>query len=303
MKTIRMPRRMGEITERLPAPQYDQPTFKRTNSQPQMRLDAIDTNVHKKLITSSESKTRPSAPASGAARNTDVNQTSKLNLGGKQIVEVESKSLIKKAHELHNIINSQKPSEKKQDGASLHQYSTPEKSANQPLSLADRAARINNELNYELPAIEEAADKENDTFATGGPIAALQLAAKRREANRLKQRESQSNNSSRINTSQDRSHLRSAEPSVGSAKKDQYRMYREAGDKNSIGIGNLARNALPPRSRISYASKNGLVGESQTPAYQPAKATDLINNQVKNDKVSLPRIQSSRSNHLTPSVI
>ena len=128
--------------------------------------------------------------------------------------------------------------------------------------MADRAARINNELNYELPAIEEAADKENDTFATGGPIAALQLAAKRREANRLKQRESQSNNSSRINTSQDRSHLRSAEPSVGSAKKDQYRMYREAGDKNSIGIGNLARNALPPRSRISYASKNGLVGES-----------------------------------------
>jgi len=32
MKTIRMPRRMGEITERLPAPQYDGPTFKRTNS-------------------------------------------------------------------------------------------------------------------------------------------------------------------------------------------------------------------------------------------------------------------------------
>ena len=35
-----------------------------------------------------------------------------------------------------------------------------------PLSLADRAARINNDLGYgELPAIEEAFDKENDTFA------------------------------------------------------------------------------------------------------------------------------------------
>ena len=32
MKTIRMPRRMGEITERMPKPQYDQPVFKRTNS-------------------------------------------------------------------------------------------------------------------------------------------------------------------------------------------------------------------------------------------------------------------------------
>lgn len=50
------------------------------------------------------------------------------------------------------------------------------------ISLAERAARINNELNMELPAIEEAADKENDTFAQGGPIAALNLAGKRREA-------------------------------------------------------------------------------------------------------------------------
>lgn len=42
MKTIRMPRRMGEITERLPAPQYDQPTYKRTKSQPSSALDAIE---------------------------------------------------------------------------------------------------------------------------------------------------------------------------------------------------------------------------------------------------------------------
>ena len=36
MKTIRMPRKLGEITERMPAPQYDQPSpaIKRTNSMP-----------------------------------------------------------------------------------------------------------------------------------------------------------------------------------------------------------------------------------------------------------------------------
>jgi len=39
-------------------------------------------------------------------------------------------------------------------------------------------------MNHELPAIEEAFDKENDTFAQGGPIAALQMAGKRREAAR-----------------------------------------------------------------------------------------------------------------------
>ena len=81
MKTIRMPRRMGEITERLPASQYDQPSFKRTNSQPNVRLENMDGNLGKKLITQSESKSRPSAPASGAVRSTDVNQTSKPNLG------------------------------------------------------------------------------------------------------------------------------------------------------------------------------------------------------------------------------
>ena len=75
-------------------------------------------------------------------------------------MEVESKSLIQKAHELYNVQNSQRASEKPL-------------LPSQPLSLADRAARINNEMNHELPAIEEAFDKENDTFAQGGPIAAL----------------------------------------------------------------------------------------------------------------------------------
>ena len=72
-----------------------------------MRLENIDGNLGKKLITQSESKSRPSAPASGAVRSTDVNQTSKLNVGN-QIVEVESKSLIKKAHELHNVANNRR---------------------------------------------------------------------------------------------------------------------------------------------------------------------------------------------------
>ena len=60
-------------------------------------------------------------------------------------------------------------------------YRTPEKHTQQ-LSLADRAARLNQAMDNDLPAIEEAADKENDTFAVGGPIAALHLAGKRREA-------------------------------------------------------------------------------------------------------------------------
>lgn len=49
---------------------------------------------------------------------------------------------------------------------------------------------------HDLPAIEEAADKENDTFATGGPIAALKLAGKRREVSRAK-RDLSSQNSNR----------------------------------------------------------------------------------------------------------
>ena len=166
--------------------------------------------------------------------------------------------------------------------------------------MAERAARINNELNSELPAIEEAADKENDTFAQGGPIAALNLAGKRREAQRVK-RESASQQSGRYQ-SRDRSHLRSAEPSVGSAKKNQYQMYREPGDRQSVGIGNLARNGqnLPPKSRLSYQPKE--IGEAYTPGHAPNKANDLVSHM--NSKVSLPRIQSSRSNHMNmPSIM
>ena len=51
MKTIRMPRRMGEITERLPAPQYDNQSaaVKRTVSQPHLPLKDHQ-NAHKKTL-------------------------------------------------------------------------------------------------------------------------------------------------------------------------------------------------------------------------------------------------------------
>ena len=295
MKTIRMPRRMGEITERMPKPQYDQPAFKRTNSQPQMRSsEALDSESAKRNLISATKNGLNAKNGSYSTRNqsavapgTDSSkQTSSLNLGGNQVVEVESKSLIQKAHELYNIKNNEKKTAA---------YRTPDKNNNQQISLADRAARLNQELQHELPAIEEAADKENDTFAQGGPIAALQLAGKRREAQRKQRRESASQNSSRLQ-SNDRSGLRSAEPQSLSAQKDKYRMYREKNDNESIGIGNLAaaklNNGMPPRTRLSYQPKQG---EANTPGYnQSNKAADLIGHM--NDKCSLPRIQSSRSN-------
>ena len=93
---------MGEITERLPAPQYNAPAFKRTNSQPQMKLDAIDSDGPAAIKGGalSAAKSRPSAPANGgrSAPNEVVSNTPKslssLALGGNQHVEVESKSLI-----------------------------------------------------------------------------------------------------------------------------------------------------------------------------------------------------------------
>ena len=118
------------------------------------------------------------------------------------------------------------------------------------MSLADRAARLAQVIGNDLPAIEEAADKENDTFAQGGPIAALKLSGERREAARLRrEREGNSQLSGGRAISNDRSGLRSAEPS--SAKKDLYRMYREPGERNSVGIGQLARkDGIPTRARL-----------------------------------------------------
>jgi hypothetical protein len=122
---------------------------------------------------------------------------------------------------------------------------TPEK-MNNGLTLAERAARLNQAMDHDLPAIEEAADKENDTFATGGPLQALKRAGMRREAARQK-RESSANSARIHSNSNDRSGLRSADPS--SAKKDLYKMYREPSDRESLGIGNLVRNGIPPKHR------------------------------------------------------
>jgi len=93
---------------------------------------------------------------------------SSLNLSSKQVVEVESKSLIQKAHELYNVKSKVITKSEVNLKSASSQNSTPDK----PMSLADRAARMGNEL----PQIEELADKENDTFAVGGPLQALKAA-------------------------------------------------------------------------------------------------------------------------------
>ena len=123
MKTIRMPRRMGEITERLPAPQYEQTNLKRTNSQPQMKHEEIDSkNIG---LSSSASKAgRPQLTSLGNRNTVDAGvnakqQLSQLNLNNR-VVEVESKSLIQKAHELYN--NSHQNQKNVAGG-----YKTPEK--------------------------------------------------------------------------------------------------------------------------------------------------------------------------------
>lgn len=79
-----------------------------------------------------------------------------------------------------------------------------------------------------MPAIEELADKENDTFAQGGPLAGLA-----RQMSKERQK--------------DRSNVRSASTSskpsalVSNEKnREKYRMYREPGDDSSMGIGLLA---------------------------------------------------------------
>lgn len=82
------------------------------------------------------------------------------------------------------------------------------------------------------------ADKENDTFAQGGPLKGLNL-ARNLSHKKLDQKE------------KERSQLRSAEVSSG----DKYRMYREPGDRDSVGIAKLARYQIPQKSRQSEQSK------------------------------------------------
>lgn len=87
---------------------------------------------------------------------TGARNMSSLNLGT-NIVECESSSLIQKAHEIHKVRKVSSAASNR-----VLEEKTPEKKIiNAPISLADRAARIHNDL----PEIEEMADKENDTFA------------------------------------------------------------------------------------------------------------------------------------------
>ena len=65
-----------------------------------------------------------------------------------------SRSLMEKAHELHNRAKENN------------------KNKGSQLSIGNRAHRVM-QNDMDLPAIEEAADKENDTFAQGGPLAGL----------------------------------------------------------------------------------------------------------------------------------
>lgn len=93
------------------------------------------------------------------------------------------------------------------DSRTPKQMITPDKK-NIAISLADRAARIHNDL----PEIEEMADKENDTFAQGGPLKALNKIAKNPSLKNIERKE------------RERSHLRSAE------NNQKYRMYRESSE-------------------------------------------------------------------------
>ena len=127
-----------------------------------------------------------------------------------------------------------------------------------------------------MPKIDELADKENDTFAVGGPLAALK-AVRNISVKRLDQKE------------KERSQLRSAD--INSNKK--YKLYREPNDKDSVGIGQLARAQLPPKSRLSHGYKNSEVHESNTPSVISGKALDLNKEGTK-----LPRIQSSRQSQI-----
>lgn len=195
---------------------------------------------------------------------------------------------MEKAHELHNI----KTSEKKPNP-------TP------PLSIGNRAHRLI-EQQMDMPAIEELADKENDTFAQGGPLAGLARQISKEKVQR------------------DRSNVRSASQSskpglLGSRTdepKDKYKMYREPGDESSMGIGLLAAKERQQKfvsgSRLSHQPTTH---DSSTPTSNLRKAADLVASMNAREGtgvitgptslsgVRLPRIpSSSRQSHLgTPS--
>lgn len=122
MKTIRMPRKMGEITERLPKPQYDAPTptIKRTNSMPSGLAEA-DAQARGEKSRTEQRKPEFVRPANGSLdpMTSHKSHNSLLELPHKAIIRTNavtedkasmSRALMEKAHEIHNK-NSQ--SEKK----------------------------------------------------------------------------------------------------------------------------------------------------------------------------------------------
>jgi len=70
---------MGEITDRLPAPQYDSAPFKRANSHPNNLLESMEPSPNKKALFAQANKPRPAAPLTGA-RNDDTSKPVMTNL-------------------------------------------------------------------------------------------------------------------------------------------------------------------------------------------------------------------------------
>jgi len=57
--------------------------------------------------------------------------------------------------------------------------------------------------------------------------------------------------------------------------KKNYKLYRDPSDRDSVGIGHLARAQLPPRSKLSIVHKDSEVHSTNTPAVISSKALDL----------------------------
>lgn len=140
MKTIRMPRKMGEITDRLPKPQYEAPTpkIKRTNSMPSGLAEADAASKAPKFITEPRkpeyiTKSTDRSLRSLEASNQHRSQAALLELPHKAILRTNaaqdnaniSRSLMEKAHEIHN-----------------RQSNSEQKSSNPAISIGNRAQRI-----------------------------------------------------------------------------------------------------------------------------------------------------------------
>jgi len=98
----------------------------------------------------------------------------------------------------------------------------------------------------DMPAIEELADKENDTFAQGGPIAGLA----RNQVSKDRVRKERSNVRSASNSSKPPL----LHPRTDEKNRQKYKLYREPGDEG-MGAGLIAakqRAAALPSSRLSY---------------------------------------------------